>query len=176
MRLRETTVDGVFVVEPERVEDERGFFARTWCAGELAGAGLDPSLSQCSISFNTRRGTLRGMHFQRAPFEESKVVRCTRGRIYDVALDLRPGSPTFRASVGVELTAENRLALYVPKGCAHGFLTLEDASEVLYLISAPFTPGASAGVRWDDPAFAIEWPARPAVISTRDASYPDFQA
>lgn len=174
MIFRETGIAGVVVIEPERLADDRGFFARTWCAEEFAARGLDPSSAQCSVSFNRRRHTIRGMHYQLAPHEESKLVRCTRGAIHDVALDLRPSSPTFCRSVGVELSMDNRLALFVPPGCAHGFLTLDDDVEVLYQISPRFEPSASAGVRWDDPRFGIEWPASPVVISERDATYPDF--
>ncbi len=174
MIFHETDIAGVVVVEVERLADERGFFARTWCADEFAEHGLDSAPAQCSISFNHRRHTLRGMHYQQAPHEESKLVRCTRGAIHDVALDLRPGSPTYLRSVALELSTDNRLALFVPPGCAHGFLTLDDEVEVLYQISPRFEPAASAGVRWNDPRFGIEWPAEPAVISTRDATYPDF--
>jgi dTDP-4-dehydrorhamnose 3,5-epimerase len=169
-----TSVDGVLLVEIERREDERGFFARTWCADELAHHGLDAALSQCSISYNRVRGTLRGLHYQSAPHEEAKLVRCTRGRIFDVAVDLRPESPTFRRWTGHELTAENRAALYVPKGCAHGFQTLEDDAEVLYMISTPYVPAAARGVRWNDPAFAIAWPLAEPILSDRDRQYEDF--
>ena len=174
MKLRETAVAGAFVVAPERIEDERGFFARVWDGGELSSLGLDGSLDQASISFNRSRGTLRGMHFQASPHEEAKVVRCTSGAVYDVVVDLRPDSSTYRRWAGAELTAENREALYVPKGCAHGFLSLADATEVLYLISQPYEPAAARGVRWDDPAFGIAWPFPPTVISERDAAYEDF--
>jgi dTDP-4-dehydrorhamnose 3,5-epimerase len=168
-----TQIEGVVVVEPERLEDERGFFARTWDADEFVEWGLNPRLSQCSISHNRARGTLRGMHFQTAPYEEAKLVRCTAGSLFDVAVDLRDGSPTFAEWFGVELSAENRRALYVPEGCAHGFLTLEDACEVYYQISQAFKPQAARGVRWDDPAFGIAWPADVVVINERDRSYPD---
>lgn len=174
MIFRETAIEGVWVVEPERHADERGFFARTWDGAELARRGLNGDLAQCSISFNDRRGTLRGMHYQEAPYEEAKLVRCTAGAIFDVAVDLRPGSSTFSRWVGHELSADNRLALYVPEGCAHGFLTLADASEVVYAISERYAPDAARGVRWDDPAFGIEWPGTVEVISERDRSYPDF--
>lgn len=172
MKFEATSLREVFVVHAEPIVDERGLFARTWCRDELAAHGLTDGLSQLSVSFNLRRGTLRGMHYQRAPFEEAKLVRCTRGSIYDVALDLRRASDTFGQSVSVELTADNRLGLFVPEGCAHGFMTLEDASEVLYAISVPYEPSAAAGVRWDDPAFAIQWPAPPVTMSARDASHP----
>jgi dTDP-4-dehydrorhamnose 3,5-epimerase len=169
-----TAIPGVVVVRPERFADARGHFARTWDGDELAAHGLNPRVVQCSTSFNARAGTLRGMHYQAAPHAEAKLVRCTRGRVFDVALDLRPGSPTFRQWAGAELSAENGAALYVPEGCAHGFLTLEDASEVFYMISAPYAPEAARGARWDDPAFGIRWPAAPRVIHDRDAGYPDF--
>ena len=162
------------VVEPERLADERGFFARTFCAREFAAHGLDSRLVQCSLSFNPRRGTLRGMHYQEGPHGEGKLVRCTRGRIHDVALDLRRDSATFRHHVAVELSAENRLALYLPPGVAHGFLTLEDGCEVVYQMSEFFDPAAGRGVRFDDPAFGIAWPAPVELVSARDRSYPDF--
>lgn len=174
MRYRETVIEGVWVVEPECHEDERGIFARTWDADEFAMRGLSGHLAQCSLSYNVRRGTLRGLHYQEAPFEEAKLVRCTAGVIYDVAVDLRPESETFRGWYGVELSRANRLALYVPEGCAHGFLTLADASEVSYQISERHNPGAGRGVRWDDPAFSIDWPDEVVVINERDRGYPDF--
>jgi dTDP-4-dehydrorhamnose 3,5-epimerase len=174
MIFTDTGIEGVWVVESERHEDERGFFARTWDPDEFAEHGLNPHLAQCSISFNARRGTLRGLHFQVAPREEAKLVRCTAGSMFDVALDLRTQSPTFRSWFGTTLSGENRRALYVPEGCAHGFLTLADATEVYYQISAPHAPDAARGVRWDDPAFAIEWPGEVSVISERDRTYADF--
>jgi dTDP-4-dehydrorhamnose 3,5-epimerase len=173
MIFESTHIEGVWVIEAERLEDERGFFARTWDVDEFAERGLNPRLAQCSISYNRQRGTLRGMHFQAAPFEEAKLVRCTSGALFDVAVDLRPGSPTLGEWFGVELSARNRRALYVPEGCAHGFLTLEDRCEVHYQISERYVPEASRGVRWNDPAFAISWPGEVAVINERDGSYPD---
>ena len=175
MRFEETEIPGCVVVHPERHEDARGFFARTWDGEEFASYGLDPRVAQCSVSFNRKRGTLRGMHFQRAPHAEAKLVRCTRGAMYDVCLDLRPSSPAFKRWVGVALTPENGAALYVPEGCAHGFLTLADDTEVFYMISAPYAPEAAAGVRWDDPAFGIAWPGEVTTIHERDAGYPDFR-
>ncbi len=174
MTFEPTAIPGVVVVRPAPLADERGHFARTWDGEAFAAHGLNPTVAQCSASFNEKRGTLRGMHYQAAPHAEAKLVRCTRGRVFDVALDLRPGSPTFRGWFGVELSADDGAALYVPEGCAHGFLTLEDASEVFYMISAPYAPAASRGVRWDDPAFGIVWPAEVRAIKDRDAAYPDF--
>jgi dTDP-4-dehydrorhamnose 3,5-epimerase len=176
MIFTETNVSGVWMIDLDRRSDERGFFARTWDSTELAARGLNARLAQCSISYNARRGTLRGMHFQAAPHEEAKLVRCTAGAIFDVALDLRPASATFKEWFGAELSAENRRALYVPEGCAHGFLTLTDDSEVLYQISEFYAPAAARGVRWDDPAFGIEWPDEVVVITERDRAYPDFEA
>lgn len=174
MIFHETDVGGVFVVALDRHEDERGFFARVWDPEELAGAGLDAGLAQSSISWNARRGTLRGMHYQRPPGEEAKLVRCIRGSVLDVVLDLRHDSATYRRWISVELSAENRMALYVPKGCAHGFITLADDTELLYMIAQVHDAELAAGVRWDDPAFGIQWPLHPLVISQRDATYPDY--
>lgn len=174
MILAETKISGVFEVHPERKPDERGFFARTWCQNEFAEHGLDSRLVQCSLSYNTHKGTLRGMHYQTAPFAETKVVRCTQGAIYDVVLDLRPESATFKGWISVVLTAENRDMIYIPRGCAHGFLTLQDATEVFYQMSEFYNPESARGVRWDDPAFRIIWPEKVSVISERDRTYPDF--
>jgi dTDP-4-dehydrorhamnose 3,5-epimerase len=174
MMFRPTAIEGVCVIEPERFEDERGFFARTWDAREFAAQGLADALLQTSISYNRARGTLRGLHYQAAPHEEAKLVRCTAGAIFDVAVDLRPSSPTFKDWVGVELSADNRLALHVPEGCAHGFLTLAEDVEISYQISSPHVPEAARGVRFDDSAFGIDWPAEIAVINNRDRTYPDF--
>jgi dTDP-4-dehydrorhamnose 3,5-epimerase len=172
MRFTETKVAGAFLIEPEPVADERGFFARVWCRDELRDHGLTSELAQCSISFSHRKGTLRGLHYQVAPHQEVKLVRCTQGAIWDVALDLRPDSPTYRAWYGAELSAANRAMLYIPEGCAHGQLTLTDDAEVLYYISAPYAPQAARGVRYDDPAFGIEWPGEVVVINQRDRDYP----
>ena len=175
MRFVETPIGGAVVVELERHEDERGFFARVWDPGELAAAGLTPALAQASISRSSRVGTLRGMHFQLPPHEEAKLVRCVRGAIFDVVLDLRPGSPTYLGWHGIRLDEENGKALYVPEGCAHGFQTLVEDADVLYLISTPYVPEASSGVRWDDPAFGIEWPDVPErTIGERDRAWPDY--
>jgi dTDP-4-dehydrorhamnose 3,5-epimerase len=165
---------GAFVVEPEPVADERGFFARTWCRREFEAQGLNADLAQCSVSFNARRGTLRGLHYQAEPHAEAKLVRCTRGAIWDVLVDLRPDSPTFKAHAAVVLDETNRRMVYVPEGVAHGFLTLADATEVFYQISTFHHPASARGVRWDDPAFAIPWPEPVRVISERDRTFPDF--
>ncbi len=169
-----TKFDTVFIIEPERIGDERGFFARTWCQHEFAAHQLDTRLVQCNVSFNTKRGTLRGMHYQSAPYEEVKLVRCTMGAIYDVVIDLRPQLPTFKQWLAVELTAQNRRMLYIPAGFAHGFLTLTDDAEVYYQMSEFYYPEYSRGVRWDDPAFGVVWPEAPQVIAARDRSYSDF--
>ena len=155
--------------------DERGFFARSWCEKEFGDHGLTTKVVQSNISQNRRRGTLRGIHYQASPFEETKVVRCIAGAIYDVAVDLRKDSPTFKQWYGAELSAENRKSLYIPKGCGHGFLTLADETEVLYLMSDLYNPEAARGVRWDDPAFQIDWPGEVQVISERDRTYGDFE-
>lgn len=172
MRIVTTPIAGCVVLHPERHADERGFFARTWDAAELAAAGVNPAVAQCSVSFNHRRGTLRGMHFQHPPHAESKIVRCTRGAVWDVCLDLRHGSPTYRQWHAETLTEDNGAALVVPEGCAHGFLTLADDTEVFYMISAAYAPDAAGGARYDDPAFGIAWPEPVLVIHPRDASYP----
>jgi len=174
VRFRETSISGLVIVEPERLEDARGFFARTFDPHDFAAHGLDPAVAETSVAFNAVALTLRGLHHQVAPYEESKLVRCTRGSVFDVVVDLRPASPTHLRWEAVELTAENRLTLHVPKGCAHGYLTLEDETELAYQISQPHVPDAGAGVRWDDPLVGIEWPAVPRVMSERDASFPDL--
>jgi dTDP-4-dehydrorhamnose 3,5-epimerase len=174
VRFTPTALDGVVFVDVERHVDERGFFARTWCAEEFATAGLPTGLVQASLSWNEHRHTLRGMHWQEAPHGETKLVRCSRGAILDVVVDLRAGSPTYLQHVAVRLDEENRTALLIPAGIAHGFLTLEDRTEVAYQMDAPFVADAARGARFDDPAFAIAWPAAPAVISERDRTYPDF--
>ncbi|MEE8277596.1 MAG: dTDP-4-dehydrorhamnose 3,5-epimerase [Thermoanaerobaculia bacterium] len=174
MIFRATSLAGAYVIEAERLADERGFFARSFCRREFEVQGLVPDLVQCNISFNRRRGTLRGLHYQAAPHEEPKLVRCTLGRVHDVTVDLRPESETFKKHLAVTLSSENRTMLYVPAGLAHGFLTLEDDSEVFYQMAEFYHPASARGVRWDDPAFGIEWPAEPTVISERDRSYPDF--
>ncbi len=177
MIFNETKLAGAFVIEQELFADERGFFARSWSEREFAARGLDARLVECNISFNHRRGTLRGMHFQRAPRAQPKLVRCTAGAIYDVIIDLRRESETFKGWIGVELTAANRRMLYVPAGFAHGFQTLADDTEVFYQMSEVFAPECAGGVRWDDPAFGIAWPdnnGEERIIIARDREYPDF--
>ena len=169
-----TPIPGAVVIAPELLADERGFFARVFCAQEFAARGLIACVEQCNISFNRHRGTVRGLHFQRPPHGEVKLVRCTAGGAYDVIVDLRPQSPTFRRHFAVELDARRRTMLYVPEGVAHGFQTLEDDTELFYQMSAPYHADAAAGVRWNDPAFAIPWPLSVSAISARDRSYPNF--
>jgi len=176
MRFVETEIAGVILVEIEPVSDARGAFARLQCPEDFAAAGHPFTPAQTSLSRNPQIGTLRGMHYQSAPHAETKLVRCVRGRIFDVALDLRPGSPTHRRWTAAELSADNARALLIPEGVAHGFLTLEPDSDVLYQIAPRFEAGHEAGVRWDDPAFAIAWPMPPAVLSERDGAYPDYRA
>jgi dTDP-4-dehydrorhamnose 3,5-epimerase len=175
MIFHETKLAGVFEVHLEPRTDDRGFFARSWCQEEFQNHGLNSKVAQCSVSFNTRKGTLRGIHYQAAPYPETKVIRCTQGAIYDLVVDLRPQSPTFKQWVGVILTAANRQMLYVPEGCGHGFLTLENETEVFYQISEFYRPELSRGVRWDDPTFKIIWPAQVEMISERDRMYPNFE-
>jgi len=170
----ETKLAGAFVIELERHTDERGFFARTFCQQEFEAHGLKAEVAQCNVSFNKRKGTLRGMHYQAAPFAEAKLVRCTAGSIYDVIIDLRPASSTFKRHFGVELSAENRRMLYIPESFAHGFQTLEDDTEVFYQMAQPYSAEHARGVRWNDPAFGIEWPKGERIIIERDQNYPDF--
>lgn len=174
MRFVPTPLAGAYLIEPEPLSDARGFFARSFCAHEFAEHGLNARPAQCNISYNTKRGTLRGMHFQRAPHAEAKLVRCTAGSIYDVIIDLRRDSPTFRQWAGFELTADNRSALYIPEGFAHGFQTLADDAEVFYQMFDFFEPGSAGGVRWDDPAFGIAWPLGDPILSDKDRAYPDY--
>lgn len=176
MKFVPTPLGGAFVIEPERVADERGFFARTFCRDEFGAHGLQQDFVQCNVSFNAKRGILRGMHFQLAPHAEVKLVRCTRGAIFDVIIDLRRDSPTYTRWFGVELDSENRQLLYIPAGFAHGFQTLADGSEVFYQMGAMYRADAGRGVRWNDPVFGIAWPLTDPVLSARDASYPDFAA
>lgn len=175
MIFRETPLAGAFVLEPERFEDDRGFFARTYDRDQFEAHGLDPEVAQCSVSYNHRRGTLRGLHFQAAPHEEIKLVRCTRGRLWDVIVDVRAGSPTRGQHFALILSAEEGNALYVPKGMAHGFITLEDKTEVFYQISERYSSEHSRGYRWDDPTFAIPWPEPITTMSDKDRNLPFFQ-
>ena len=172
MIFNETPIAGAYVIDVERREDDRGFFARTFCEDEMRAHGLNPRVVQCNVSWNRKRGTLRGMHYQAAPHEETKIVRCPRGAIWDVIADLRPESKTYRQWTAVELTGDNARALYIPHGVAHGFITLTDDAEVHYLMGEAFVPDASRGIAWNDPAFGIEWPMEPVVISERDRGYP----
>lgn len=174
MIFHETELSSAFVIEPERFEDERGFFARNWSQTEFADRGLEGQFVESNSSLSLKKGTLRGMHFQAAPHAQVKLVRCTQGAIYDVMIDLRADSPTLRQWVAVELSAANRLMLYVPEGFAHGFQTLAPNTEVFYLVSAYYAPGSAGGVRWDDPAFRIRWPEDDRTIIQRDRDYPDF--
>ncbi|MGI9102752.1 MAG: dTDP-4-dehydrorhamnose 3,5-epimerase [Terriglobales bacterium] len=172
MIFRETKIRGVWIIELDKIEDERGFFARSFCQSEFQTHGLDPCVAQCNVSYNAKAGTLRGMHFQISPHAEAKLIRCTRGALYDVALDLRSGSPTERQWVAAELTEENRAMIYIPESCAHGSQALRDGTEVLYQMSRPFHPQSARGVRWNDPAFNVSWPLPSITISDRDQSWP----
>lgn len=174
MKFTESFLPGAYVVDIDPIRDERGFFARTWCREEFQAFGLSSVVEQSSISFNKKRGTLRGMHYQAAPYEEVKLVRCTRGAIHDVILDLRADSPTFCRWFAVELTADNGRMVYMPAGFAHGFQALAEQSEVFYQISEPYRPETARGVRWNDPAFQIEWPIPNPILSVRDRGFPDF--
>ncbi len=175
MIFTQTKLPGAYVIELEPRGDERGFFSRAWCEKEFENAGLSTRISQANVSLSRDRGTLRGMHLQLPPAAEIKLIRCTRGAIYDVIIDLRPTSPTYCEWVGVELTSENRKALYVPEGFAHGFQTLTEDCEVFYQVSHPYSPEHETGVRYDDPRFGIEWPGEFTVISDKDRNWPDFQ-
>jgi len=175
VKFNPTPLAGAYLIDIERHDDERGFLARTFCRDEFAAHGLRASFVQCNVSFNARKGTLRGMHFQAKPHEEAKLLCCTRGAIYDVIVDLRRQSPTFRKWASFELTSDNHSLLYVPEGLAHGFQSLEDNTDVFYLMSEMYQPALDRGVRWNDPAFAIRWPLADPIVSTRDAGYPDFE-
>lgn len=174
MIFKETKLKGAFLIEIERLKDDRGFFARSFCQEEFRKRGLEPCIAQCNISFNKKRGTLRGMHYQAAPYEEVKLVRCARGAIYDVIIDLRPESPTFKQWTGFELTAENRLMLYTPKRFAQGFQSLVDNTEVFYQMSELYHLESSRGIRWNDPVFSIKWPINEIILSDKDIAYKDF--
>jgi dTDP-4-dehydrorhamnose 3,5-epimerase len=170
----ETKLKGAFIIEPEKHEDDRGFFARSWCQKEFQAHHLNPRIVQCNISFNKMKGTLRGMHYQASPFAEAKLVRCTAGALYDVIIDLRPDSPTYKQHIGEVLSAANYKMFYVPEGFAHGFQTLEDNTEILYQMSEFYSPQHARGVRYNDPAFGIKWMIADPVIVDRDLNYPDF--
>jgi dTDP-4-dehydrorhamnose 3,5-epimerase len=175
LKFHATDIEGAWWLELEAIEDERGFFARCYCREEFEEHGMNPTIAQCNLSGNLQRHTLRGMHAQTPPYEEAKTVRCIRGSVWDVVLDLRVGSPSYLQHFGIELSADNRRALYLPEGTYHGFITLEDDSELYYQISHVYVPGAAVGVRWNDPAFDIRWPAQPRVINPRDRDYPDHE-
>jgi dTDP-4-dehydrorhamnose 3,5-epimerase len=170
----ETKLNGAFILEPQKLEDDRGFFARSWCQQEFEARGLNARVVQCNISFNEKKGTLRGMHYQISPHEEAKLVRCTRGSIYDAIIDLRAESATFKQHLGLVLAAHDHNMLYVPEGFAHGFVTLEDDTEVFYQMSEFYSPEHARGIRWNDPTFGIVWPVVPSTISDQDRSYPNF--
>ena len=172
MIFKETTLSGAFVIEPEKINDHRGYFARVWCAKELQQRGLKKELLQSNVGFSVRRGTLRGLHFQRIPHAEVKIVRCTRGAMFDVIVDLRPESSSYKRWFGVELSEENSKMIYVPEGFAQGYLTLMDNTEMNYHTSELYSPEAASGVRYDDPAFGIQWPMVPTVVSEQDRSWP----
>lgn len=174
MRFIPTALSGAYIIEPEPIADSRGFFARSFCRKEFERYGLKGCFVQCNISWNKEKGILRGMHYQTPPHAEVKVVRCTRGKVYDVIVDIRPDSPTYRKWIGVELAADNYRMLYVPENFAHGYQTLDSDTEVFYLVSEFYTPASERGVRWDDPAFGIEWPLPDPVMSSKDKSYPEF--
>ncbi|MCZ6800222.1 MAG: dTDP-4-dehydrorhamnose 3,5-epimerase [Nitrospirae bacterium] len=174
MIFTETTLKGAFLIDLEKLEDSRGFFARTWCQREFETHGINFKLVQCNVSYNKGKGILRGMHFQSSPHEEAKLICCIKGAIFDVIIDLRPGSPTFSQHITAVLTAENRRMIYVPEGFAHGFQTLQDDTEIFYQMSEYYAPEYAKGVRWSDPVFGIQWPDDERVISDRDQSYPDF--
>lgn len=174
MKFIETKLKGAFIIELERLEDERGFFARTFCQREFEEYGLNPKVVQCNMSFNRKKGTLRGMHYQAFPYEEAKLVRCIKGAIYDVIIDLRPNSIAFKKWLAVDLTEQNRRMIYIPEGFAHGFQTLRDNTEIFYQMSEFFRPEYARGVRWNDPAFEIGWPIEDPIISTNDLQHKEF--
>ena len=174
MIFQETSIIGAYIIDIKRIEDERGFFGRAFCQKEMKEYGLNEAVVQTNLSSNKKRGTLRGLHYQQAPHEESKLVRCTRGSLFDVLVDLRKDSPTYCHWFGIELTADSFKMLYVPEGCAHGFITLEDNTDIMYQVSQFYAPGAEKGLRWNDPAFNIVWPIDPVVISEKDKNQPLF--
>ena len=174
MKFTETKLNGACIVEPLKFEDERGFFATSWSQSEFRERGLNPACVQCNISYNHHKGALRGLHYQAPPHAQAKFIRCTRGAIYDVTIDLSPGSPTFKQWLGVELTQDNYKMLFVPEGFAHGYQALADHTEIFYQMSSGYQPGSEGGVRWNDPAFSIQWPLPVTSISPKDAHFPDF--
>ncbi|QHT69797.1 dTDP-4-dehydrorhamnose 3,5-epimerase [Rhodocytophaga rosea] len=174
MIFTETKLKGAFIVDVKRIEDERGFFGRSWCKKEMEEHGLNSNVVQANVSFNHKKGTLRGMHFQINPYQETKLIRCTKGAIYDVIIDLRKDSPTYKQWIGVELTEDNFRMLYVPEDFAHGFITLKDNTAVTYQVTQFYTPGAEAGIRWNDPTLGIEWPIPVEVISAKDENHPNY--
>jgi len=175
MRFTPTPIAGAFVLDLEKRSDERGFFARVWCQRELEEHGLNASFVQCNTSFSDERGTLRGLHYQTAPYGEAKLIGCTRGRVFDAIVDVRPDSPSYLQSFGIELTDENRSMVYVPEGCAHGYLTLADDCEVVYPVTQFYQPRAEAGLRWNDPVVSIAWPEIPRIVSPKDQAWPDYE-
>lgn len=175
MKFTETKLKGAFILELQEMRDDRGYFARTFCTRELEEHGLISDVKQANMSWNDKAGTLRGMHFQFAPYEETKLIRCTQGALYDVIIDLRKGSDTYRQWIGVELSADNHKALFVPRDFAHGFITLTANTEAFYMVSQSYQPGSEGGIRWNDPQFAIDWPIEPEVISEKDAAWPDYE-
>ncbi len=175
MKFEETKLQGAYLVDLQQLQDERGFFARAYCADEFQAMNMVPEIVQANLSTNKVKGTLRGMHYQLDPYQETKFVRCIRGALYDVIIDLRPASPTYMEWVGVELTADNYRALFVPRDFAHGFVTLEDNTEAFYMVSQCYTPGAESGIRWNDPVFNIAWPMEPTVVSEKDMNWQDYQ-
>jgi dTDP-4-dehydrorhamnose 3,5-epimerase len=175
MIFTETKLKGAYIIDVKRLEDERGFFGRSYCEREFEEYGLNTNVVQANVSHNKVKGTLRGMHMQVSPYEETKLVRCTRGAIYDVIIDMREDSETYKQWIGVELTADNFRMLYVPEGFAHGFITLEDNTDVTYQVTQFYTPGSEKGIRWNDPSFNIQWPIEPVVVSEKDQAHPDFE-
>jgi dTDP-4-dehydrorhamnose 3,5-epimerase len=175
MIFTETKLKGAYIIDVKRLEDERGFFGRSYCKREMDEYGLNTNMVQANVSYNKKKGTLRGMHMQVSPYEETKLVRCTRGAIYDVIIDMREDSDTYKQWIGVELTADSYRMLFVPEGFAHGFITLEDNTDVTYNVTQYYTPGSERGIRWNDPAFNIEWPMEPVTISDKDQAHPDFE-
>lgn len=174
MIFTETNLKGAFIIDVKRLEDERGFFGRSWCKNEMEEHGLNANVVQANVSFNHKKGTLRGMHFQFSPYQETKLIRCTKGAIFDVIVDLRKDSPTYKQWIGVELTEDNFRMLFVPEDFAHGFITLYDNTAVTYQVTQFYTPGAEGGIRWDDPAIGIQWPIPIEVISAKDKNHPNY--